>query len=131
GRTALYIETDLSLPDASRKAVEKAVDEFGRIDILVNNAAYQKHLDSFEELDLEQFEYTFRVNIFGYFNMVKAALPHMKEGSCIINTSSILGTEGSGQLIDYAATKGAILAFTKSLAQSLMEKSIRVNAVAP
>jgi NAD(P)-dependent dehydrogenase (short-subunit alcohol dehydrogenase family) len=112
-------------------AVKGAVDEFGKLDILVNNAAFQQHQESLEDLSEEQWEKTFRTNIFGYFYMAKAALPHLKAGSAIVNTGSITGLQGSKQLLDYASTKGAIHAFTKSLAQTLIEKKIRVNCVAP
>lgn len=97
----------------------------------MNNAAYQNHLDSFEELDEAQWQRTFETNIYGYFRMTKAALPHLKEGSAILNTGSITGLEGSPGLIDYSSTKGAIHAFTKALAQHLVERGIRVNCVAP
>jgi NAD(P)-dependent dehydrogenase (short-subunit alcohol dehydrogenase family) len=114
-----------------RKAVEKTVEEFGKLDILVNNAAFQQHQGSIEEITEDQWEKTFQTNIFGYFHMTKAAIPHLEEGSAIINTGSITGLEGSKELLDYASTKGAIHAFTKSLAQNLVEKGIRVNCVAP
>src|SRR5437763_2572537 len=107
------------------------MDEFGKLDILVNNAAFQQHQESIEDLSEEQWEKTFRTNIFGYFYMAKAAIPHLKPGSAIINCGSITGLEGSKQLLDYASTKGAIHAFTKSLAQNLVERQIRVNCVAP
>jgi NAD(P)-dependent dehydrogenase (short-subunit alcohol dehydrogenase family) len=131
GRRALLIPGDVSKSDFCKKAVDKVLDEFGQLDILVNNAAFQQHQKSIEELPEEQFEKTFRTNIFGYFYMAKAALPHMKEGSAIVNTGSITGLEGSKQLLDYSATKGAIHAFTKSLAMNLVERKIRVNCVAP
>jgi NAD(P)-dependent dehydrogenase (short-subunit alcohol dehydrogenase family) len=99
--------------------------------VLVNNAAYQKHRSGLDEVTLEQWDRTFRTNIYGYFYMVKAADPHLGRGACIINTGSITGLEGSKELLDYSATKGAIHAFTKSLAQNLIERGIRVNAVAP
>src|SRR5205085_4324453 len=102
-----------------------------KLDILVNNAAFQQHQESMEDLSEEQWEKTFRTNIFGYFYMAKAAVPHLKPGSAIINCGSITGLEGSKQLLDYSSTKGAIHAFTKSLAQNLVEKKIRVNCVAP
>src|SRR5437763_13364493 len=107
------------------------MDEFGKLDILVNNAAFQQHQESIEDLSEEQWEKTFRTNIFGYFYMAKAAVPHLKPGSAIINCGSITGLEGSKQLLDYASTKGAIHAFTKSLAQNLVERKIRVNCVSP
>ena len=131
GCQCLLIPGDVSDPDFCRDAVEQALDEFGQLDILVNNAAFQQHQESIEELSEEQFEKTFRTNIFGYFYMAKAAIPHLKPGSAIVNTGSITGLEGSKQLLDYSATKGAIHAFTKSLAQNLVEKKIRVNCVAP
>lgn len=131
GRKALLLPGDVSDPKFCRDAVDKTVATFGRLDILVNNAAYQQETKSVEELDEEQWQKTFRVNIGGYFSMVKAALPHLRAGSAIINTGSITGLEGSKNLIDYASTKGAIHAFTKSLAQNLVERKIRVNCVAP
>lgn len=131
GRQCLLIPGDVSDPEFCRDAVEQALDEFGQLDILVNNAAFQQHQESIEELTEEQFEKTFRTNIFGYFYMAKAAIPHLNPGSAIVNTGSITGLEGSKQLLDYSATKGAIHAFTKSLAQNLVEKKIRVNCVAP
>lgn len=131
GREALLLSGDVSDNRFCEQAVQKVVDQFGQLDILVNNAAYQQHQNSVEELTLEQWEHTFNVNIHGYFRMVKAALPHLKEGSAIINTGSITGLEGSKELLDYSATKGAIHAFTKSLAQQLVERKIRVNCVSP
>jgi len=131
GRQALLIAGDVSDPDFCRDAVEQTVEEFGQLDILVNNAAFQQHQKSIEELSYAQWEKTFRTNIFGYFYMAKAALEHMKEGASIVNTGSITGLQGSKQLLDYSATKGAIHAFTKSLAQNLVERKIRVNCVSP
>ena len=131
GRRALLIAGDVSEPDFCSEAVDATVEELGGLDILVNNAAFQQHQPSLEELTEEQWDRTFRTNIYGYFYMAKAALPHLKRGSAIINTGSITGLEGNEQLLDYAATKGAIHAFTKSLAQNLVEKGIRVNCVAP
>ena len=131
GRRCILIPGDVSDPDFCREAVEQTVDELGRLDILVNNAAFQQHQESLEDLSEEQWEKTFRTNIFGYFYMAKAALPHLKEGSAIVNTGSITGLQGNQNLLDYASTKGAIHAFTKSLAQNLVEKKIRVNCVAP
>jgi NAD(P)-dependent dehydrogenase (short-subunit alcohol dehydrogenase family) len=101
------------------------------LDILVNNAAYQQTQNSLEEIDDEQWDLTFRTNIYGYFYMTKAALPHLRAGSAIINCGSITGLQGNKTLIDYASTKGAINAFTKSLAQNLVDRKIRVNCVAP
>jgi NAD(P)-dependent dehydrogenase (short-subunit alcohol dehydrogenase family) len=131
GQRAIAIEGDLTDPKFCKEAVERAVDEFGKLDILVNNAAFQQHQESIEELSEEQWDRTFKTNIYGYFHMTKAALPHMREGCAIVNTGSITGLEGSKQLLDYSSTKGAIHAFTKSLAQNLVEKGIRVNCVAP
>jgi NAD(P)-dependent dehydrogenase (short-subunit alcohol dehydrogenase family) len=131
GRRALLIPGDVRDSKFCRGAVERTVKTFGRLDILVNNAAYQQHQRSIEDITDEQLERTFRTNIFGYFYMVRAALRHLKPGSAIINTGSITGLEGSEQLLDYSATKGAIHAFTKSLAQNLIDKKIRVNCVSP
>ncbi len=107
------------------------VKEFGKLDVLVNNAAFQQQQERFEDITIEQFDRTFKTNIYGYFFMVKAALPHLKAGSSIINVGSIAGMRGTGRLMDYAATKGAIHAFTKALAQNFIERKIRVNCVAP
>ena len=131
GRKAIAIPGDVTDPEFCRAAVEHVVKQFGRLDILVNNAAYQKHRDNLADISLEQWEHTFKTNIFGYFYMAKAALEHMKEGSSIINTGSITGLEGNKGLLDYSSTKGAIHAFTKSLAQNLVDRGIRVNCVAP
>jgi NAD(P)-dependent dehydrogenase (short-subunit alcohol dehydrogenase family) len=131
GGKVLSIELDQRDYAACEAAVAKVVDAFGGLDILVNNAAYQQHVVDFADLSLEQWRLTFETNIFGYFHMTKAALPSLREGSVIINTGSITGLEGSKQLVDYASTKGAIHAFTKSLAQNLLERGIRVNCVAP
>jgi NAD(P)-dependent dehydrogenase (short-subunit alcohol dehydrogenase family) len=131
GRHALLIPGDVRDSEFCRKAVERTVEEFGKLDILVNNAAFQQHQKSIEDVSEEQFDRTFKTNIYGYFYMAKAALRHMSEGACIINTGSITGLEGSKELLDYSATKGAIHAFTKSLAQNLVERRIRVNCVAP
>jgi NAD(P)-dependent dehydrogenase (short-subunit alcohol dehydrogenase family) len=131
GRKALLIAGDVSRPEFCREAVARTVETLGRLDILVNNAAYQQHQEGLETLPEEQWDRTFRTNIYGYYYMAKAALPHLKPGSAIVNTGSITGLEGSKQLIDYASTKGAIHAFTKALAQNLIEKKIRVNCVAP
>ncbi|MBX7174596.1 MAG: SDR family oxidoreductase [Pyrinomonadaceae bacterium] len=131
GRKALLIPGDVSNSDFCKKAVEKTVKEFGKLDILVNNAAFQQHQKSIEDLTDEQFEKTFKVNIFGYFYMARAAVKYLEKGSAIINTGSITGLEGSKELLDYSSTKGAIHAFTKSLSQQLIEKGIRVNCVSP
>lgn len=131
GRRCVLMSGDVKDPAFCRKVVEKTVSEFGKLDILVNNAAFQEHADSLEDITEERFDETLRTNIYGYFHMAKAALPHLQRGSCIINTGSVTGLEGSAQLLDYSATKGAIHAFTKSLASNLLDKGIRVNAVAP
>lgn len=131
GRRAILIEGDVSDSKFCQKAVEKTVREFGKLDILVNNAAFQNHQKSIEDVSEEQWDKTFKTNIYGYFFMAKAALKHLTKGSSIINTGSITGLEGSENLLDYSATKGAIHAFTKSLAQNLTGKEIRVNCVAP
>jgi NAD(P)-dependent dehydrogenase (short-subunit alcohol dehydrogenase family) len=131
GRRAVLLPGDVSKSEFCKKAVDKTLEEFDQLDILVNNAAFQQHQESIEDLSEEQFEKTFRTNIFGYFYMAKAAIPHLQPGSAIVNTGSITGLEGSKQLLDYSATKGAIHAFTKSLAQNLVERKVRVNCVAP
>jgi len=131
GHKCLLIPGDVCDAKFCRGAVEKTVAEFGRLDILVNNAAYQQRQDKLEDITDEQFEKTFRTNIFGYFYMARAALAYLPKGGVIINTGSITGLEGNKTLLDYAATKGAIHAFTKSLAQSLIDRGIRVNCVAP
>jgi NAD(P)-dependent dehydrogenase (short-subunit alcohol dehydrogenase family) len=131
GRRALLIPGDVRDAAFCREAVGRTVEEFGKLDILVNNAAFQQHQETIEDVSDEQFDRTFKTNIYGYFYMAKAALAHMIEGACIINTGSITGLEGSKELLDYSATKGAIHAFTKSLAQNLVERRIRVNCVAP
>lgn len=130
-RRALLIAGDITVPTFAREAVERTVREFGKLDILVNNAAYQQHQNGLDELTDEQWDQTFKTNIYGYFRMAKAALPHLRAGSAIVNTGSVTGLEGSKQLLDYSATKGAIHAFTKSLARNLTERGIRVNCVAP
>jgi NAD(P)-dependent dehydrogenase (short-subunit alcohol dehydrogenase family) len=131
GRRALLIPGDVRDMDFCRQAVEKTVSEFGHLDVLVNNAAFQQHQKSLEDITEEQLDMTFRTNIYGYFYMAKAALRHLKQGAAIVNSGSITGLEGSKELLDYSATKGAIHAFTKSLAQNLVERKIRVNCVAP
>jgi NAD(P)-dependent dehydrogenase (short-subunit alcohol dehydrogenase family) len=131
GRKGVLIPGDLSNPRFCRSAVERAVRGLGGLDILVNNAAYQRSKESLEDITDEEWEHTFAVNIHAYFRLAKAALPHLKPGSCIINCGSVVGFRGSEKLLDYGATKGAIHAFTMSLAQNLAEKGIRVNGVAP
>ncbi len=131
GQDALLIPGDVRDPGFCRSAVARCIRELGGLDILVNNAAFQQHCSGIEEITDEQWDRTFRTNIYGYFYMVKAALEHLRPGASIINTGSITGLEGSGGLLDYSATKGAIHAFTKSLAQNLQPRGIRVNCVAP
>lgn len=131
GRRCLVIRSDVREPDACRAAVEQTVRELGGLNILVNNAAFQMAQESFEDVSNEQFRRTMETNIFGYFYMAKAALPHLKDGDAIINTGSIVGVTGIPILIDYSASKGAIHAFTKSLALALGKRNIRVNCVIP
>ena len=131
GTRAIKIAGDVGDEDVCRKAVEATVKAFGRIDVLVNNAAEQHETEDVSKIEAEQIERTFRTNIYSFFFMAKHAVPHMKKGSTIINTTSITAFKGHKTLLDYSATKGAIVAFTRSLAEALMEKGIRVNAVAP
>jgi len=131
GGRCLLIPGDVKDSEFCAKAVDRTAAEFGTLDILVNNAAYQHHQESIEDITDEQLDKTFRTNIFGYFYMARAAMKYLRKGSAIVNCGSITGLEGSGELLDYSATKGAINSFTKSLAQSLVEKGIRVNCVAP
>ena len=131
GRRALIVAGDVQDASFCRDAVERTVSHFGKLDVLVNNAAYQNQQESLEDITDEQLERTFRTNIFGYFYMARAALPHLRSGAAIVNTGSITGLEGNKHLLDYSATKGAIHAFTKSLAQNLVEEGIRVNCVSP
>jgi NAD(P)-dependent dehydrogenase (short-subunit alcohol dehydrogenase family) len=131
GRRALLIPGDLTEQRFCEEAVTRTVRELGKLDILVNNAAFQQHQAKLADLSDAQWDRTFKTNIYGYFHVAKAALPHLKPGSAIINTGSETGVEGSKELLDYASTKGAIHAFTKSLAQNLVEQGIRVNCVAP
>lgn len=131
GQKCILIPGDVKDPEFCRSAVDEAVEKLGGLDILVNNAAYQHHQDCVEDISDEQFDETFRTNIYGYFYLAKAAVKHIPKGGAIVNCGSITGLEGSKELIDYSATKGAIHAFTKSLAQNLVEKGIRVNCVSP
>jgi len=131
GRRCHLIAGDIGDEAFCQQAVQQAVREFGKLDILVNNAAEQHPQDSIEKISAEQLERTFRTNIFAMFFLVKAAMPHLGQGSAIVNTTSVTAYKGSAQLLDYSATKGAIVAFTRSLSQALAEKGIRVNAVAP
>ena len=131
GRRCLLMPGDVTDFAFCEEAVGRARREFGRLDVLVNNAAFQEHTGSIEELSLEHFDHTIKTNLYGYFHMAKAAVPHLERGSSIINTGSVTGLLGSKELLDYSTTKGGIHAFTRSLSQSLIEKGIRVNAVAP
>jgi NAD(P)-dependent dehydrogenase (short-subunit alcohol dehydrogenase family) len=132
GRRAGRIACDISDDAACRTLVDKVVQQFGRIDVLVNNAAYQgKAVERFEDLDAERVERTFRTNIVAMFNLVRHALPHMREGATIVNVASIQAYQPKPEILDYATTKGAIVTFTKGLAQHLIERGIRVNCVAP
>jgi len=131
GRKCVIIAGDIGNEDFCRQAVQRTVDELGKLDILVNNAAEQHEQQDLKDITKEQLQRTFQTNIFGMFYVTKAALEHLQEGSCIINTTSITSYRGSEHLMDYASTKGAITAFTRSLSGNLAEKKIRVNAVAP
>jgi NAD(P)-dependent dehydrogenase (short-subunit alcohol dehydrogenase family) len=131
GRRCLTIAGDIGDEAFCQQCVEQTVREFGHLDILVNNAAEQHPQESIEMITAQQLERTFRTNIFSFFYFTKAAMKHLKEGSTIINTTSVTAYKGSPQLLDYSSTKGAIVAFTRSLSQSLIEKGIRVNGVAP
>ncbi len=131
GRKCLLIPGDVKDAKFCESAVQKTIKQFGKLDILVNNAAFQEHAHSLQDITHVRLDETFKTNIYGYFYMARAAVPHLKQGACIINTGSVVALRGSGELLDYSATKGAIHAFTMSLASSLIEKGIRVNAVAP
>lgn len=130
-RRCLTIAGDIGDEQFCQNAVEQIVKELGHLDILVNNAAEQHPRKSIEQISAEQLERTFKTNIFSFFYTVKATLKHLKKGSAIINTASVTAYRGSPELLDYSATKGAIVAFTRSLSQALIEKGIRVNGVAP
>lgn len=131
GRECLLIPGDVKDAGFCREAIEQTIKTFGKLDVLVNNAAFQEHADSLEDITDERFDETMRTNIYGYFHMARAALRHLKEGASIINTGSVTGLRGHSTLLDYSATKGAIHAFTMALASNLAKKGIRVNAVAP
>jgi NAD(P)-dependent dehydrogenase (short-subunit alcohol dehydrogenase family) len=131
GRRCITIAGDVADPDFCAAAVKETLKELGRLDILVNNAAFQEHVQEFEDLTEKHFDRTIKTNLYGYFHMAKAAVPHMEPGSAILMTGSITGIEGSKNLLDYAMTKGGIHAFTRSLSASLIDKGIRVNCVAP
>jgi len=131
GRRCLLLPGDLTRPAACTQLVEKTLKEFGQLDILVSNAAHQARKQKLEDVTDDEFDRTFKTNIYAYFRLVKAALPHLKPGAAIVVTSSETGIMGAKSLPDYSATKGAINALTKTLAMELIERGIRVNAVAP
>ena len=131
GRRCLLISGDVKNPEFCTNAVKQTVKEFGHLEILVNNAAFQEHADSLLDITEERFDETLKTNVYGYFHMAKAALPYLQKGASIINTGSVTGLKGSAKLLDYSTTKGAIHAFTMALADNLIDKGIRVNAVAP
>lgn len=131
GGKCLTLKFDVREFEACQTAVNETVEHFGQLNILVNNAAYQMTQQKIEDITIEQFRRTMETNVFGYFYMVKAALPHLSEGDVIINTGSIVGKVGKDMLIDYATSKGAVHTFTKSLALNLAERNIRVNSVVP
>ena len=131
GRRCILLSGDVADAKFCQQAVRKTVHELGKLDILVNNAAFQEHVNRFEDLTEEHFDRTVKTNLYGYFHMAKAAVPQMKQGSSIVMTGSVTGLLGNKDLLDYSMTKGAIHAFTRSLATHLVERGIRVNAVAP
>ena len=131
GRHCLLIPGDVKDAGFCYGAVQRTLDTFQKLDILVNNAAFQEHASRIEDLTEEHFDETVRTNLYGYFHMAKAVMPHLKSGGCIINTGSETGLHGNPGLLDYSATKGAIHAFTKSLAANVISRGIRVNAIAP
>ena len=131
GLRALAIAGNVGSEAFCKRAITRAMKEFGRLDIVVNNAGEQHPQDRIEKITSRQLERTFRTNIFSFFHLTKAALPHLKKGGTIINTTSVTAYRGSASLIDYSSTKGAIVSFTRSLAHSLVKRGIRVNAVAP
>lgn len=131
GRKCMTISGDVANSAFCRDAVAQVIKAFGKIDILVNNAAFQEHVNAFEDLTERHFDRTIKTNLYGYFHMAKAVVPHLKEGAAIINTGSVTGLLGNKDLLDYSMTKGGIHAFTRSLATHLLPRGIRVNAVAP
>ena len=131
GKEALLIAIDIAVEENCKEAVEKVIEHFGHVEILVNNAAVQFEQHNVEDITAEQIQRTFSVNIFSQFYMTRFTVPHLKDGSTIINTASITAYRGNEVLMDYSSTKGAIVAFTRSLSHSLVKKGIRVNAVAP
>ena len=131
GRQCLLLQGDVKDTAWCEAAVAQVIGRFGRLDVLVNNAAFQTHAQNLEDIDDERLHETLDTNVGGYLRMARAALPHLKRGASIINTGSVTGLQGSAKLLDYSASKGAIHALTKSLASNLIERGIRVNAVAP
>jgi NAD(P)-dependent dehydrogenase (short-subunit alcohol dehydrogenase family) len=131
GKQALLLPIDVSKEENCKRIVDETLKNFGHIDIIVNNAAVQYEQKNIEDISSEQWEHVFRVNIFAQFYLTRYAMPHLKEGSSVINTASVNAYKGNQELMDYSTTKGAIVAFTRSLAQSVAKKGIRVNAVAP
>ncbi|HTK34506.1 MAG TPA: SDR family oxidoreductase [Caulobacteraceae bacterium] len=131
GRRCITLAGDVADPAFAKAAVARTVKEFGRLDVLVNNAAFQEHVTDFESLTEEHFDRTLKTNLYGYFHMAKAAVPHLPEGGAIVMTGSVTGISGNKDLLDYSMTKGGIHAFTRSLAAHLIKKGVRVNAVAP
>jgi NAD(P)-dependent dehydrogenase (short-subunit alcohol dehydrogenase family) len=131
GRRCLLLPGDLTQTAVCRQLVKRTLQEFGKLDILVSNAAHQTRQAKLEDVADAEFDRTFKTNVYAYFRLVKAALPHLKPGASIIATSSVTGILGTNRLVDYSSTKGAINAFTKALALDLVERGIRVNAVAP
>lgn len=131
GKEPFLLPIDISNEDNCKRVIEETIKNFGKLDILVNNAGIQYDRKNIEDITAEQWDHTFRVNLYAQFYMCKYAMPHLKEGSCIINTASINAFKGNQELMDYSSTKGGIIAFTRSLALSVAKKGIRVNAVAP
>jgi NAD(P)-dependent dehydrogenase (short-subunit alcohol dehydrogenase family) len=131
GRRCILLSGDVADPNFCKEAVKQTIAQLGKLDILVNNAAFQEHVNEFEDLTEEHFDRTLKTNLYGYFHMAKAAVPEMKSGSAIVMTGSVTGLLGNKDLLDYSMTKGGIHAFTRSLATHLIARGIRVNAVAP
>jgi NAD(P)-dependent dehydrogenase (short-subunit alcohol dehydrogenase family) len=127
----ILLSGDVADAKFCKEAVKRTIDEFGKLDVLVNNAAFQEHVNKFEGLTEEHFDRTLKTNLYGYFHMAKAAVPKMKKGNSIVMTGSVTGLLGNKDLLDYSMTKGGIHAFTRSLATHLVDRGIRVNAVAP
>jgi hypothetical protein len=131
GRRCILMAGDVADPGFCRSAVDQTIEAFGQLDLLVNNAAFQEHARALEELTEEHFDRTIKTNLYGYFHMAKAAVPHMRRGGAIVMTGSVTAMKGSKELLDYSMTKGGIHAFTRSLAAQLIDRGIRVNAIAP